>query len=239
MKSIELLAPAKDLQAAVAAVDYGADALYIGGARFGARHAAGNSAEEIARAVEYAHQYGVRVHATLNTLLYDGELAEAERQARELIAAGVDALIVQDMALRRMNLPVELHASTQAATRTPEQALFLERCGFEAEDFGGGDVLIRQIPSDVDVEDAKALLQELAGDLLAGKTLDPDSLRDNLLHTIACKSAIKAGWQTSDEELRRLVQEVLSRDDIKYCPHGRPVCVTLTKRQLEKQFKRV
>ena len=86
---------------------------------------------------------------------------------------------------------------------------------------------------------AKALLQELAGDLLAGKTLDPDSLRDNLLHTIACKSAIKAGWQTSDEELRRLVQEVLSRDDIKYCPHGRPVCVTLTKRQLEKQFKRV
>ena len=115
MKSIELLAPAKDLQAAVAAVDYGADALYIGGARFGARHAAGNSAEEIARAVEYAHQYGVRVHATLNTLLYDGELAEAERQARELIAAGVDALIVQDMALRRMNLPVELHASTQAA----------------------------------------------------------------------------------------------------------------------------
>ena len=130
VKSIELLAPAKDLQAAVAAVDYGADALYIGGARFGARHAAGNSAEEIARAVEYAHQYGVRVHATLNTLLYDGELAEAERQARELIAAGVDALIVQDMALRRMNLPVELHASTQAATRTPEQALFLERCGF-------------------------------------------------------------------------------------------------------------
>ena len=113
VKSIELLAPAKDLQAAVAAVDYGADALYIGGARFGARQAAGNSAEEIARAVEYAHQYGVRVHATLNTLLYDGELAEAERQARELIAAGVDALIVQDMALRRMNLPVELHASTQ------------------------------------------------------------------------------------------------------------------------------
>ena len=75
--------------------------------------------------------------------------------------------------------------------------------------------------------------------LLSGKTLDPDSLRDNLLHTIACKSAIKAGWQTSGEELRRLVQEVLTRDDIKYCPHGRPVCVTLTKRQLEKQFKRV
>ena len=119
MKSIELLAPAKDLQAAVAAVDYGADALYIGGARFGARHAAGNSAEEIARAVEYAHQYGVRVHATLNTLLYDGELAEAERQARELIAAGVDALIVADLGAFTMAGKYaprcERHISTQAS----------------------------------------------------------------------------------------------------------------------------
>lgn len=135
--------------------------------------------------------------------------------------------------------PVSAELSREEAAAVLENRALLERCGFETEGFGGGDVLIRQIPSDVDVEDAKALLQELAGDLLAGKTLDPDSLRDNLLHTIACKSAIKAGWQTSDEELRRLVQEVLSRDDIKYCPHGRPVCVTLTKRQLEKQFKRV
>lgn len=135
--------------------------------------------------------------------------------------------------------PVSAELSREEAAAVLENRALLERCGFETEDFGGGDVLIRQIPSDVDVEDAKALLQELAGDLLAGKTLDPDSLRDNLLHTIACKSAIKAGWQTSDEELQQLVQEVLSRDDIKYCPHGRPVCVTLTKRQLEKQFKRV
>ena len=135
--------------------------------------------------------------------------------------------------------PVSAELSREEAAAVLENKALLERCGFETEDFGGGDVLIRQIPSDVDVEDAKALLQELAGDLLAGKTLDPDSLRDNLLHTIACKSAIKAGWLTSDEELRRLVQEVLSRDDIKYCPHGRPVCVALTKRQLEKQFKRV
>ena len=135
--------------------------------------------------------------------------------------------------------PVSAELSREEAAAVLENKALLERCGFETEDFGGGDVLIRQIPSDVDVEDAKALLQELAGDLLAGKTLDPDSLRDNLLHTIACKSAIKAGWLTSDKELRRLVQEVLSRDDIKYCPHGRPVCVTLTKRQLEKQFKRV
>ena len=130
MRYIELLSPAKDFEAARAAVDHGADALYMGGARFGARRAAGNSIEEIARAVEYAHQYGVRVHSTLNTILYDEELADAEQMARELIAAGVDALIVQDMAFRRMNLPAELHASTQVSNTTPEGARFLEECGF-------------------------------------------------------------------------------------------------------------
>ncbi|MEG2060638.1 MAG: U32 family peptidase [Alistipes sp.] len=130
MKLIELLAPAKDFQSAVAAVDYGADAVYIGGAKFGARNAACNDTDQIARVVEYAHRYGVRVHATLNTLLYQTELGEAERQARALIAAGVDALIVQDLALRRMNLPVELHASTQMCNRTTEGVRFLGECGF-------------------------------------------------------------------------------------------------------------
>lgn len=130
MKNVELLAPAKDYASALAAVDYGADAVYIGGAKFGARQAAGNPTEEIARVVEYAHKYGVRVHTTLNTLLWDDELEAAERQARALIAAGVDALIVQDMALRRMSLPVELHASTQVCNRTPEGARFLGEAGF-------------------------------------------------------------------------------------------------------------
>ncbi len=111
-------------------MDYGADAVYIGGARFGARQAAANSVEEIGRVVEYAHRYGVRVYATMNTLVRDDELAQAEADARALIDAGVDALIVQDMAYRRMNLPVELHASTQTATRTPEQAAFLAEAGF-------------------------------------------------------------------------------------------------------------
>ncbi len=130
LKTIELLSPAKDYASAVAAVDYGADAIYIGGAKFGARQAAGNPTDEIARVVAYAHRFGVRVHATLNTLLWDTELAEAERQARELIAVGVDALIVQDMALRRMSLPVELHASTQLCNRTPEGVRFLGDVGF-------------------------------------------------------------------------------------------------------------
>lgn len=129
-RPIELLAPAKNLEAAIAAVDHGADAVFMGGARFGARRAASNSIEEIARAVEYAHQYGVRIHSTLNTVLFDEELEAAEQQARELIAIGVDALIVQDMAYRKMNLPVELHASTQVGNTTPEGVKFLEECGF-------------------------------------------------------------------------------------------------------------
>lgn len=130
MQTIELLAPARDYETAVAAIDAGADAVYMGGARFGARVAAGNTAEDIRRAAEYAHRFGARIHVTINTLLYDDELAEAERQAREAIAAGADALIVQDMALREMNLPAELHASTQTCNMTPEGVRFLEACGF-------------------------------------------------------------------------------------------------------------
>lgn len=130
MKRIELLAPAKDYAAAVAAVDYGADALYIGGTRFGARQAATNSVDEIRRVVRYAHRYGVRVYATMNTLLWEQEVAEAERDARALLEAGVDALIVQDMAYRRMELGCELHASTQVQIATPEMARFLGEAGF-------------------------------------------------------------------------------------------------------------
>ncbi len=127
---IELLAPARDYEAAMAAIEAGADALYMGGARFGARVAAGNSLEDIARVVRYAHRFGVRVYCTLNTLLYEEELTDAEKQARELIGVGVDALIVQDMAFRRMNLPVELHASTQTNNVDPEGVKFLAESGF-------------------------------------------------------------------------------------------------------------
>lgn len=129
-RNIELLCPARDYRAAVAAIDCGADALYIGANQFGARRGATNSTDDIARVVAYAHLFGVRVYVTLNTILYESELKDAERLARELIAVGVDALIVQDMAYREMNLPVELHASTQVCNMTPEGAKFLEDSGF-------------------------------------------------------------------------------------------------------------
>lgn len=131
MRAIELLAPAKDFTTAVDAIDCGADAVYIGAGRFGARHAATNTTEDIARVVEYAHRYGVKVYATLNTLLFDEELEAAREQALALVEVGVDALIVQDMAYYRMNLPIDLHASTQTNCTTPEKVAFFEQMGFK------------------------------------------------------------------------------------------------------------
>ena len=130
MRKLELLAPAKDFDSAVDAIDCGADAVYIGAGKFGARYAATNTIEDIARVAEYAHRYGAKVYATLNTLLFDNELEEARQQAIALIDAGVDALIVQDMAYHRMGLPIELHASTQTNCVTPEKVKFFENMGF-------------------------------------------------------------------------------------------------------------
>ncbi len=130
IRQIEFLAPAKDFETAVDAIDCGADAVYIGAGKFGARHSATNSIADIARVAEYAHRFGAKVYATLNTLLFDDELEEAREQALRLIEAGVDALIVQDMAYCRMGLPIELHASTQTNCVTPERVKFFEEVGF-------------------------------------------------------------------------------------------------------------
>ncbi len=130
-RKIELLAPAKNLECGIAAIDHGADAVYIGAPRFGARAAAGNSLEDIAELVRYAHIYNVRIYVTVNTILRDEELKETEEMVWELYRIGVDALIVQDMALTRLNLPpIPLHASTQMDNRTPQKVKFLAEAGF-------------------------------------------------------------------------------------------------------------
>lgn len=130
-RKIELLAPAKNLETGIAAINHGADAVYIGAAQFGARQAAGNSVEDIARLVEYAHIYGVKVYVTLNTIIYDDEVENVERLVAELYKIGVDALIVQDMGIAGMNIPpIPLHASTQMDNRTPAKARFLADVGF-------------------------------------------------------------------------------------------------------------
>ena len=128
---IELLAPARDADIAIAAIDHGADAVYMGASHHGARADATNTLEDVRRACDYAHQFGAKIYATVNTLVYDDELLEVERLVHDLYRIGVDALIVQDLGLLRLDLPpIALHASTQCDLRTPEKARFLEALGF-------------------------------------------------------------------------------------------------------------
>lgn len=121
LTALELLAPARTADIGIEAIRHGADAVYIGAARFGARAAAGNSVEDIARLVRFAHPFGAKVYVTLNTLLYDEELQQAQELATQLATAGVDALIVQDERLLKTGLPLPVHASTQMDNRTPDQ----------------------------------------------------------------------------------------------------------------------
>jgi putative protease len=129
---IELLAPARDLECGLAAIDCGADAVYVGPPRFGAREAAGNNLADIARLVEHAHRYWARVYATVNTLLRDEEIPHAVRLIHELHAIGVDALVIADAGLLECDLPpLPLIASTQMHNHTPERVAFLEKVGFQ------------------------------------------------------------------------------------------------------------
>ena len=140
MRQLELLAPARDIQIGIAAIDCGADAVYIAGPQFGARQAAGNTVEDIRALCSYAHRFGARIFVALNTILYDDELEAAYRQMLDVQEAGADAIIVQDMAVLEMarngignlreEIRIPLHASTQCAIRTPEHAAFLESLGF-------------------------------------------------------------------------------------------------------------
>ena len=134
MTSLELLAPAKNLECGIAAIDHGADAVYIGAPRFGARAAAGNSVEDICQLCSYAHQFGAKVYVTLNTIIYDGEIESVKVVIRQLEKAGVDAILIQDMAvltmLKEQQSLMALHASTQTDNRTAEKVRWLQDIGF-------------------------------------------------------------------------------------------------------------
>ena len=167
MRELELLAPAKNLACGIAAIDHGADAVYIGAERFGARAAAGNSVADVEALCTYAHRFGAKVYVTLNTILFDDELAATRAMICELLTAGADALLVQDMAvvqmladLRRtyadMKLPM-LHASTQTDNRTAEKVAWLKQAGFGrvvlARELAGAEIgeIHRHVP-DVELE---------------------------------------------------------------------------------------
>ena len=134
--------------------------------------------------------------------------------------------------------PIPVNLNPTAAAELLANRQMLDEVGFEIEEFGENTVLLRQIPMDLSPDMAAEALETMADNLLSGRRERADSVRDEILHTVACKAAIKAGWNNDPQELLALAQQVMAREDLKYCPHGRPICISLSKKQLEKQFKR-
>ena len=159
--------------------------------------------------------------------------AAHERILFEKLKANQEAISSQSLLT-----PVPCRLSAEEVSILLSNKTLLEELGFEAEEFGENTLLLRQIPMDLDPQQAQDAMAEIAADLLNGRRENKLNVRDEILHTVACKAAIKAGWQTSETELKVLIEQVMSRDDLKHCPHGRPICITLSKKQLEKQFKR-
>ena len=166
-------------------------------------------------------------------ILIDKHAAHERINFERLLAQGTR--ILGQTLLQPLAAPFD---QEEAAILLEHRALLLS-LGYDLDDLGQGDLLLRQIPSDVPASDAAATLSEIAEHLRSGRTDSPQRLRDEALHTIACKAAIKAGYVTDPVELHKLAETVLTNPDLKYCPHGRPICTVLSKRQIEKQFKRI
>ncbi len=159
MTALELLAPAKNLACGIAAIDHGADAVYIGAPKFGARAAVGNSIDDIRQLCDYAHQFGAKIYVTLNTIVYDHELSEAQKLINQLAEIGIDAILVQDMGLLQFmdGKPFEIHASTQTDNRTVDKVRWLKQVGFSravlARELSAEEIaeIHREVP-DIDLE---------------------------------------------------------------------------------------
>ena len=134
--------------------------------------------------------------------------------------------------------PIPVRLSPEAAGELLSNRKLLDELGFEIDEFGENTLVLRQIPMDLDPSHAAEAIEEMAADLLNGRREKATTVRDEILHTVACKAAIKAGWKNDEAELLAVAKEVMAREDLKHCPHGRPICITLSKKQLEKQFKR-
>ena len=180
---------------------------------------------------ELYHSY-ILVEQGDDAFLIDKHAAH-ERILFEKLKANQEAISFQALLS-----PIPVRLSPAAAGELLANKEMLEELGFEIEEFGDNTVLLRQIPMDLSPEDAAEAVEELSSGLLSGRREHKDTVRDELLHTVACKAAIKAGWKNDEAELLAVAKEVMSREDLKYCPHGRPICVSLSKKQLEKQFKR-
>ncbi|MBR2048204.1 MAG: DNA mismatch repair endonuclease MutL [Oscillospiraceae bacterium] len=167
-----------------------------------------------------------------NAFLIDKHAAH-ERILFERLRANPRDIVSQDLLI-----PATVRLRPDAAAMLLSKTSLLDELGFGIEEFGENTILVRRAPMDIGEGEIPDALMEMADDLLSGRTADTETLRDELLHTMACKAAIKAGWKNDDRELLAVVKEVMSREELKYCPHGRPICITLSKKTLEKQFKR-
>ncbi len=216
---LELLAPARTADIGIAAIDCGADAVYIAGPAFGARQAAGNPVEDIRRLCTYAHRFGARVFVTVNTILYDNELEAARSLAEQLSDAGADALIVQDMALLELAPDAVLHASTQCSIRTPEKARLLSKLGFSRL------VLERQL-SLAEIREISAAVPEceiecfVHGALCvcySGQCWLSENLSGRSANRGACIQACRSRYDLVDEKGKVLVKDkaLLSLKDFK------------------------
>ena len=180
---------------------------------------------------ELYHTY-ILVEQGEDAFLIDKHAAH-ERILFEKLKANQEAISAQALLS-----PIAVRLNPTAAAELLANTDMLEELGFEIDEFGENTVLLRQIPMDLSPDDAAQAVESLASDLLAGRREHKDTVRDELLHTVACKAAIKAGWVSDEQELLAIAREVMAREDLKYCPHGRPICVSLSKKQIEKQFKR-
>ena len=167
------------------------------------------------------------------TILFIDKHAAHERILFEKLKARQEPIMSQ-----LLLTPILMNPEREEGTILLEQAELLSELGFSISDYGDGTLAVSEIPEQIHSRDAEATLNDIASQLLAGKRPDPTAVRDEILHTIACKAAIKGGQLNGTMELDAIVKEVLSREDLKYCPHGRPICITMTASQLERQFKR-
>ncbi len=218
MKRVELLSPAKDLTIGIAAINNGADAVYIGAPAFGARKAASNSLVDIAQLVEYAHRYYCRVFVTMNTVLYDNELEAAEKMIHEIYRIGVDALIVQDMGILRMDLPpICLHASTQMHNYDIERIKFIDKMGFQrivlARELSLEQIreVRRSVKAELEVFIHGALCVSLSGQCYLSQYMFGRSANRG-----ECAQPCRMKWSVRDNVGRRLVDNryILSLKDL-------------------------
>ena len=223
MRRVELLSPAKNVDVAIAAINNGADAVYIGGPAFGARKAVGNSLEDIEKAVLYAHRFYCRVFVTLNTILYDEELPEVERLIHGLYKIGVDAIIVQDLAVLKLDLPpIALHASTQMHNYDLERIKFLDRLGFQRV------VLARELS----LAQLREIRREVKAELeyfvhgalcvsLSGQCYMSHYLTNRSANRGECAQACRMRWTVEDDAGKVVLKDkyVLSLKDLNLSAH--------------------